>query len=78
MKKQGPKCDDDDSCNCTTIVGLLLAAVFGGGFAAMHTMGFNHNPLARQDFTRQPSAMRYQNGGMIMVDPAETYAAARR
>ena len=45
----------------------------------MHTLGFNHNPLARQDFTKTTSSMRYQNGGMIVVDPAqETFAAARR
>mgnify|MGYP002634685802 FL=1 len=44
----------------------------------MHSLGFNHNPLAKQDFTRQRSSLRYQQGGMIAVDPAESYAAARR
>eukprot|EP01046_Picozoa_sp_COSAG06_P007800 COSAG06_NODE_387_length_16435_cov_28.429603_2_plen_62_part_00 len=44
----------------------------------MHSLGFNHNPSGKQDFTRQRSSMRYQNGGMIVVDPAESYAAARR
>ena len=52
--------------------------VAAGYAPAMHTLGFNHNPLAKQDFMEPPSAMRYQNGGVIMVDPAESYAAARR
>ncbi len=36
-----------------------------GGVLGMYSLGFNHNPMAKQDFTRQRSSLRYVYAGGV-------------